>query len=217
MKNDKELQRNVLDELECEPIADAADIGVSVGAGVVTLTGTVKSLPEKWAAERAAQRVLGVKAVANDIEVKLPGASERTDADIALAAAKTLEWNVSVPHDRVKITVDHCWINLAGTVDWQYQKIAAEKAVHSLYGVKGVSNLINVKPWVTSGEIETMIEKALMRSAEVDAQRIQVEFHNGKVVLSGKVQSWLEREEAERTVWSAPGVSEVQNNITVGA
>jgi len=161
MKTDSELQRYVMDELAWEPIVDAAEIGVSVNSGVVTLSGTVESYPQKWAAERAAERVKGVKAVTDEIEVRLPGARERTDSDIARAAVNALEWNTLVPLDRIKVLVQKGWISLDGTVEFHYQKAEAERAVRSLLGVKGVINRINLKPVVSPADIKNQIVKAM--------------------------------------------------------
>jgi osmotically-inducible protein OsmY len=215
--DDLELKKSVESELNFEPSINAAEIGVAVKNGVVTLSGRVPSYWEKVSAERAAARVSGVKAVANELEVRLPGSSERTDEDIAQAAVDMLRWSVLVPQDRIKVKVSKGWITLEGTVDWQYQKSAAEKAVRKLYGVLGVSNLIEVKPQVSKAEVKTSIEAALKRLAEVDANRIRVDTEDGKVVLSGSVRSWFEREEAERAAWAAPGVRSVEDRIAIAA
>lgn len=215
--DDLELKKSVESELNFEPSINAAEIGVAVKNGVVTLSGRVPSYWEKISAERAAGRVSGVKAVANELEVRLPGSSERTDEDIAQAAVDTLRWSVLVPQDRIKVKVSKGWITLEGNVDWQFQKSAAEKAVRKLYGVLGVSNLIEVKPQVSKAEVKTSIEAALKRLAEVDANRIRVDTEDGKVVLSGSVRSWFEREEAERAAWAAPGVRSVEDRIAIAA
>jgi osmotically-inducible protein OsmY len=195
---------------------DAAEIGVAAESGIVTLSGMVKSLPQKWAAEKAAQRVSGVKAVTDEIVVKLPGDSELSDTDIARAAVNALDWNASLPRGRVTLVVSHGWITLEGTLQFHYERVAAEYAVRGLTGVKGVTNLISVKPPQTSPrDIKHRIEQAFERAADLDAQTISVEAREGKVVLRGTVDSWAERERAELAAWAAPGVSRVENEILV--
>jgi osmotically-inducible protein OsmY len=216
MRTDTELQRGVMDALAWEPSIDSAGIGVSTESGIVMLTGTVKSLPQKWTAVRVAQRVAGVKAVSDAIMVKLPGDSERSDADIARAAVNALDWNVSVPRNRVKVVVEHGRITLEGELQYHYEKVAAERAVRHLIGVTGVSNQISVRPpKVSAGEIKQRIEQALERAAELDAGKISVEADNGKVTLRGTVNSWTERDEAEWAAWAAPGVSRVENDLRI--
>ena len=217
MKTNVELQRAVMEELAWEPSVDAAEIGVAAEDGVVTLSGEVKSLPEKWAAEKAAQRVHGVRAVADHIVVSLPGDHQHSDTDIARAAANAMDWNVSIPRNRVKVLVRDGFITLDGTVDFYYQKAAAENGLRYLTGVRGVYNDLAVKAMVIATDVKNKIEKALERAVEKDAKQITVEVHGHKVVLYGKVRTWMEREEAERAAWSAPGVSDVQSDIKIAA
>jgi osmotically-inducible protein OsmY len=215
MKSDRDLQIDVLDELRWEPGVNATDIGVTVKDGVVTLEGTVDSYAEKWAAERAVKRLPGVKALAVELEVKLPGSCERNDADIARTAKNVLQWDVLVPHDRIKVTAENGHITLEGEVDWQFQRAAAERAVLRLTGVKGVSNQITVKPKVAPIEVKEKIEAALKRNATLDAQQIKVQADEGKVTLSGSVRSWAELDEAVSAAWAAPGVCDVKSLLTV--
>jgi len=215
MKKDIDLKKDVEMELQWEPSVNAAEIGVAVKDGVVTLAGYVDSYAEKWAADRAAKRVSGIKAVAEEIKVRLRGISERTDEDIARAAANALEWHIYVPHDRIKVTVQNAWVTLEGEVDWLFKKNAAEDAVRHLTGVRGVANQITIKPQVTPGEIQKKIEAAFQRHANFDAKKVQVSAYGDKIILSGTVRSWAEREDAELAAWAAPGVSNVENNIVI--
>ena len=214
-RTDEQIQRDVLAELKWEPRVRPTEIGVMVKDGVVTLTGWVDSYPKRWAAEEAAHRVRGVRAVANDIEVRLPGDAERTDADIAAAAARVLEWHALVPKNQIKTTVSKGWVTLTGEVEWQFQRDEAERVVRNLIGVKGVINQITVKPQVTPSGLKEKIEEALLRSAKTDAERITAEVQGSKVILKGKVRTWMERQEAQQVAWSAPGVTSVENRIII--
>jgi osmotically-inducible protein OsmY len=213
INTDEEIQKDVLAELKWDAQVQPNEIGVSVKGGVVTLTGWVDSYLKKWAAEDAAHRVGGVKAVANDIEVKL--FSERTDADIAEAAIRALQWDASVPAEKIQVTVSKGWVTLKGEVNWNFEKQDAERVVRRLTGVKGVSNLITVKPSTTPSELKKRIEDALVRNAKVDANKVTVEVQGSKAILKGAVRAWVEKEEAERVAWLAPGVTSVENRITV--
>jgi len=212
---DKDLKQHVESALDWEPSVNAKDIGVSVDEAVVTLRGNVASFAEKVTAERVALRVYGVKAVADDLVVHLVSGFERTDTEIAQAAVTALRWNTMVPHDRVTVTVNHGWLVLNGTLDWQYQKDAAARAVRDLTGVQGVTNSIIVQPRVKTIDVRDKIEAAFKRSAEIDARRVVVTATDGKVILSGNVHSWAERQEAERAAWAAPGVMQVDDRLMI--
>ena len=215
MKTDAQLQKDVTAELGWEPSINAAQIGVEVKDGIVTLAGHVCCYAEKWDAERAAQRVSGVKALTVEIEVKLPGTSTRTDIDVARSAENVLLWATDVPQGGVKVMVENGWITLTGEVDWDYQRQAAASAIRHLMGVRGVSCNIAVKPKLSSNAVKSDIEAALKRRATTEAQKIGVAVHGTSVTLTGTAHSWSERELATHSAWGTPGVQYVVDEITV--
>ena len=215
MKTDIQLKNDILAELNWDPAVKATDIGVIVNDGVVTLTGHLSNYAEKHAVERAAQRVKGVKALAIDMTVRLESSHERSDADIALAAERALEWNVLVPDGKVQPIVEKGWITLHGELAWDYQRRAAEKAVRNMLGVVGVSNLIKVEPQVTPADVGKSIHDALARQADREARRVEITVDGSQVTLHGTVHSWAERAAVQGAAWSAPGVSSVVNNLVV--
>lgn len=215
MRSDKEIERDVKEELQWDPDLDATDIAVSVKDRVVTLVGFVRSYTDKYEAEAAAKRVSGVAGVANDIEVRMPSVDERPDPEIARDAVAAIKSQLPISSDRIKIVVKNGWVTLEGQVEWQYQKNTAENAVRRIKGVKGVTDLIHLKPRAEPAEIKRKIMDAFRRNAEVDANRIIIEAQGSEVILKGTVRSWIEREEAERIAWSAPGVTAVVDQIVV--
>jgi osmotically-inducible protein OsmY len=215
MQTDSEIERDIEDELRWDPSLENDDIAVSVRDGVVTLAGFVKSYLDKWHAERVAGRVKGVKAIANDLTVKLPSSSERSDPDIARAALDALKWNIAVPVGRLQVKIDNGWVTLEGDVDWNFQREAAEKSVRSLAGVRGVTNLITIKARPTPQDVKQKIKATLERGAQFDADRITVEIAGNKATLKGTVRSYAERRDAERAARNAPGITDVENKLTV--
>ena len=215
VKTDAQVQQDVIAELKWEPSVNATDIGVEVKGGVVTLAGHVDSFAAKWNAERAAQRVSGVQALAVEMDVKLSGSAKRSDADIARSVENTLQWTVYLPKDAVKVMVENGWVTLSGQVDWAYQRDSAAQAVRYLMGVTGLSNDIGLKVSVSPGSVKSDIEAALKRRAHSDTNDISIEVHGTDVTLAGKVHSWSERNLARDAAWCTPGVRSVTNNITI--
>jgi osmotically-inducible protein OsmY len=214
--SDRELRRDILDELEFEPSIDAAHIGVAVDAGVVTLSGHVSSYAQKLAAEAAVRRVKGVRAIAEEIEVRYPNGKRTADDEIAKRAADILSWNADVPQDSIRITVRDGWVTLNGQVRWQFQKHSAEEQIRKLSGVSGIIDNVTIEPRIQPADIKQKIEDAFRRHAEIEAQRIRVcVLDGGKVVLEGTVHDWNERCAAERAAWSAPGVMAVEDRLTI--
>jgi osmotically-inducible protein OsmY len=215
MRSDNDIRRDVEDELRWDPDIDATDIAVSVHNGVVTLSGFVRSYMQKYQAEADVKRVAGVVAVANDIEVRLPEIDERPDPEIARDAIERIKSELPYAWDRIRVVLKNGWLTLEGEVEWNYQRERAGEAVRRVRGIKGVTNSIEVKPRAAPMEIRRKIEEALRRAAELDANHITVETNGGEVILRGAVRSWAERQEAERAAWLAPGVTKVDNRITV--
>jgi osmotically-inducible protein OsmY len=214
--DDKQLRQNIIDELEFEPSVDAQDIGVAVSDGVVTLSGHVSSYAEKVAVQHAVQRVKGVRAIAQEIEVRYPGEKKTADDEIAKRALNILKWDAVIPGDAVRVTVQKGWVLLTGEVDWQFQKKAAEDAIRKLSGVTGVSNSIVIKPRVSASNIKRKIEEALARNARVEAHAIRVNVSDGnKVRLEGAVDSWDDRDIVEQAAWSVPGVQSVDDHLAI--
>ena len=215
MRTDSDIKRDVELELRWDPAISSDDIGVAVKDGVVTLTGFVRSYSEKYEAERTAKRVSGVVGLANDIEVRLPSSDERPDPEIAREAVSAIKSQLPFTYEHIKPVVKNGWVTLEGEVEWNYERTLAEYAVRRLKGVKGVSNLVHIKPRVAASDVKRKIEEALKRQAELEADQITVEANGGEVILRGKVHSWAERQQAERAAWQAPGVTKVDNRITV--
>jgi osmotically-inducible protein OsmY len=215
MKSDADIKRDVEAELKWDPDIDATDVAVAVKDGVVTLTGFVHSYMQKWQAERDAKRIAGVVGVADDIEVHVPASGRRPDPEIARDAVAALKRELPYSSEQIKVLVKDAWVTLEGTVEWNYQRTRAEQAVRRVSGIKGISNLILLKPGAAPSDIKAKMEEAFRRSAEIDANHITVEATGSEVVLRGAVRSWAERQEAEHAAWRAPGVTKVDNRITI--
>lgn len=213
MPNDSEVRQDVEQELEWDPAIDERRIAVTVVDGIATLSGEVGEFFEKWSAERAAERVRGVRGIANEVEVR--SLTERSDSDIAEAAANALQWNASVPRDSVKVRVENGHLTLEGEVDWEYQRRAAYRSVRHIRGVRALFNLIKIKPRVEAQDLKQRIQSSFARQAQIDSNRVTVHVSNGEVTLRGSVRSWTEWRAAQRVAWSAPGVHHVYNHITV--
>ncbi|WP_199139796.1 BON domain-containing protein [Pedobacter sp. ASV12] len=215
MKSDAEIQKDVLAELKWQPSLSSAEIGVAVKNGVVTLSGQVESFIKKATAERAAKNIAGVKAVAEDIEVRMPAKSAKSDTEIAMAILRALEWNSAVQHERIKIKVENGVVRLDGEAEWDFQRTQAKKAIEKLAGVKTVLNFITLKPHAEPVDIQQKIEAAFKRSATVDSKKVSVDVIGSKVVLHGKVRSFAEKQDAENAAWAAPGVLAIDNQLEI--
>jgi len=215
MKSDAVLQHDVMAELKWEPSVNAAHIGVEVKNGIVTLTGYVDSYSEKWAAEQAALRVYGVKALTVELEVNLPGFSKRNDLDIAISAENVLRWSTDIPEGVVKIVVENGWITLTGELEWQYQQRTALTALRHIVGVKGISNKMSIKPVLSSSPNKVEVEAALKRTSKNETHNIHVNVQGSDVTLTGTVHSWFDRDLARYCAWNTPGVHKVIDNIEV--
>jgi len=215
MKTDMELHRDVAEELKWDPSLDDDQIGIAVRGGVVTLTGTVPNFAQKWSAVKAVERVAGVRAVAQELTVKMPEAHFKSDTELAHQIANTLAWDIEVPHEKIKVRLEKGWATLEGEVNWQFQRSSAERAVRYITGLAGVSNLITIRSHVSTSDVAQRIKDTLRRSAESDSKKIQVAADGGTITLSGTVRSWAEREDAERAAWGTSGVTVVDDRLAI--
>ena len=217
MKTDMELQQDVIDELKWDPRITDDEIGAAIRGGVVTLTGSVPNFAQKWAAVKAVERVAGVRAVAQELTVKMPEAHRKSDTELAHQIVNTLAWDIEVPHEKVKARIENGWVTLEGEVNWQFQRNSAERAVRYVSGVKGVSNLLTIKSQASTYAVAQHIKEALQRSAEADTKKIEVAAIDGAVTLTGTVRSWAERIDAERAAWGTSGVTAVDDRLAIVA
>ena len=215
MKTDAEIQKDVMDELKWIPLLKSAEIGVAVKNGVVTISGIVDTYSKKVSAEKAAARVAGVRAVAEDIEVKVSGTGKRTDTEIAEAVLNALKWHSAMQDNKIKVKVDNGWVTLEGEVEWEFQRSAARLMVEDLQGVAGIINSIRIASKLSASDVKGKISSAFHRSATVDAEKIDISVEGHKVVLKGKVRSYAEKKDAENAAWLAPGVNTVDNQIEI--
>lgn len=215
MKTDVQIREDVLDELMWEPMLKPAEIGVAVTDGIVTLSGYVNDYSKKLAAEKAVKRVKGVKAVAEDIQVRLPFEMQKDDEEIAGEVVNALKWNTNIPDEKISVKVDNGWVTLDGELEWQFQRDAALTAVRDLVGINGVINLLKLKPVLSTSIIKSNIRKALERNADLEADKITIDTSDSTVTINGKVHSWSEKSEAERAIWATPGVAKVINHLEI--
>jgi osmotically-inducible protein OsmY len=215
MKTDIQIQKDVMDELKWQPFLNSSEIGVAVKNGIVTLSGIVDSFSKKLTAERAAKKVAGVKAIAEDIQIGVSPAYKKSDTEIAEAVFNALKWHSAVPEEKVRIKVEDGVVTLEGELEWEYQRVNARSAIQHLLGVRSVTNLITVKPKISPFELEQKINAAFLRHASIDAGKINVSVVGNKVILKGKVRSAAESEDAEDVVWAAPGVYNIENDLTI--